>query len=127
MSSRLRALLRVQKVALVPCAISYDTVLEEGSMAAELTRMPKRGETLFGLLSTAARLVVRAVAGWGSHSTARGSCGKAIVSFGDPIRIDSFLKAVPLPCCVPAESPRPPCEAQAHALRARWKVAPASA
>ena len=102
----LRASLCVQKVALVPCAISYDTVLEEGSLAAELTGIPKRGESLFGLLSTAARLVVRAVTGWGSHSTARGSCGRAIVSFGDPVRVDSFLKAVPLPCCVPGEPPQ---------------------
>jgi len=95
-----------QPIALAPAALTYDAVLEEAGLAAELAGRPKRRESVRQLAAVAMRLCLRALGGWarralGGWGPARaqppgagGACGCAVVALGRPLLLAEWLARV---------------------------------
>lgn len=95
-----------QPIALAPAALTYDAVLEEAGLAAELAGRPKRRESVWQLAGVAARLCLRALGGWASRALggwgparaqppgAGGACGCAVVALGRPLLLAVWLARV---------------------------------
>ena len=104
-----------QPIALSPAAMTYDAVVEEGALAAELAGQPKQRESMLQLAGVGARLALQGFGlgsragslSWGRGRArqppgAGGVCGCAIVSFGEPVLLTEWLAEVcSLPRCLP--------------------------
>eukprot|EP00887_Chlorella_sp_A99_P000016 scaffold16.g16.t1 len=85
-------------VVLVPTTVSFDRVLEERALVAQLAGAPKRRESLGGLLAACWGVVRAALADRGAGKLglgAGGICGRAAVRFGEPIDLERFLQERP--------------------------------